>query len=92
MISAGLELRSPVYRDGGLHQLQQYGEIQHTVATEAGWDIGVVFPDFGSARGFFEHLSAQPVEFDVRWVVQDHNPFNGSYVDDNAELSKSTGL
>jgi len=76
MISASFELVLLVQRDDVLQQLKKNGTIQRATATQEGWGDGVVFPDFATTRACFEFLSDQTIDFDVRWMVKDQNPFN----------------
>jgi len=81
------ELIRPVQRDAVLQQLKMSGSIQRLAATREGWEFGVVFPDFATTRGFFEFLSDQTIDFDVRWMIKDRNPFtepHGRQIDQTA--------
>lgn len=79
MISASFELVLPVQRDDVLQQLKKSGGIQRATATREGWEYGVVFPDFATTRGFFEFLSIQAIDVDVRWMMKDRNPLDGPH-------------
>lgn len=78
MISSCFELILSVQQDDVLQQVKKSGDIQRVTATQEGWEFGVVFPDFETASEFFRYLLEQIVDFDVRWMVKDQNPFNES--------------
>lgn len=75
MISSCFELIQSVQQDDVLNQMKTRGDIEWVATTQDGWEFGVIFPDFESIRGLFEYLLDQHVEFDVHWIVKDHNPF-----------------
>lgn len=78
MISSRFELVLSVQQDDVLRRVKQSGDVQWVAATREGWEFGVVFPDFETAGELFEYLSDQIVDFDVRWMVKDRNPFDES--------------
>lgn len=78
MISSCFELNPSVQQDDILHHLKMSGDIRLAVVTQNGWEFGVVFPDYITVREFFKYLLDQSIDFNVRWMVKDQNPFNES--------------
>ena len=86
VISSRFELILSVQRDDVLEQVRMSGDIQWVAATQDGWEFGVIFPDFEAIRGFFENLLDQPIDFNIRWMVKDQNPFIESHRDPKTDL------